>query len=130
MTDITAVVHCSSCRNLQIAQRLAEPHLYGALCLLVDEAGFLLEPKAAALIEKLPAVEGKMVAAESIVRALGVTDGPAFDALIDALSADGGAGAASREATSLSGGGRAAPGANAIHGICATGDQSAEQQHL
>lgn len=91
------------CCDLQVALRLAEPHLYGALCLLVDEAGFLIEPKAAALIEKLPAAESKMVAAQSIVRALGVTDGPAFDALIDALSADSGSGAAYHGVSSLSG---------------------------
>lgn len=88
---------------LQVTQRLHEPHLYGTLCLLVDEAGFLVEPKAAALISKLPASEGQLVAAEAIVRSLGVTDGAAFDALIDALSADRGAGRAAQEAASLSG---------------------------
>lgn len=88
---------------LQVAQRLSEPGYFGALCLLVDEAGFLVESKTQALIAQLPASAGQMVAAEAIVRSLGVTDGPAFDALIDALSADGGAAAADR-AASLTGG--------------------------
>lgn len=73
-------------------QRLTAPHYYGALCLLVDEAGFLVESKTAALIGELPANEAKLVAAESIVRALGVTDGPGFDAFMDALTAVGGDG--------------------------------------
>jgi hypothetical protein len=76
-------------RLAQVVQRLTAPHYYGALCLLVDEAGFLVESKTAALIAELPANEAKLVAAESIVRALGVTDGPGFDALMDALTADG-----------------------------------------
>jgi hypothetical protein len=74
---------------VQVVQRLTAPHYYGALCLLVDEAGFLVESKTAALIAELPANEAKLVVAESIVRALGVTDGPGFDALMDALTADG-----------------------------------------
>lgn len=72
-----------------MAQRLTAPHYYGALCLLVDEAGFLVESKTAALIAELPANEAKLVAADSIVRALGVTDGPGFDTLMEALTADG-----------------------------------------
>jgi hypothetical protein len=55
----------------------------------VDEAGFLVESKTAALIAELPANEAKLVAADSIVRALGVTDGPGFDALMEALTANG-----------------------------------------
>jgi hypothetical protein len=89
--------------DVQVSQRLSDPSYYGALCLLVDEAGFLIDSKAAALIAQLPPNEGQLVAAEAIVRSLGVSDGPAFDALIDALSADGGAGAADRAALSLSG---------------------------
>lgn len=73
-----------------MVQRLTAPNYYGALCLLVDEAGFLVESKTAALLAELPANEAKLVAAESIVRALGVTDGPSFDALMDALSDSGG----------------------------------------
>eukprot|EP00775_Hariotina_reticulata_P011515 gene11515-11658_t len=76
--------------NAEVAQRLLDPQHYGALCLLVDEAGFLLEKKTAALIAQMPANEAKMVAADAIVRALGVTDGPAFDALMDALRNDQG----------------------------------------
>lgn len=91
---------------LQVAQRLSDPSYYGALCLLVDEAGFLIDAKAAALIAQLPASEGQLVAAEAIVRSLGVSDGPAFDALMGALSADGGAGAADRATLSLSGEGQ------------------------
>lgn len=89
---------------MQVAQHLCQPHLYGALCLLVDEAGFLIEPKTAALIARLPPCEGQLVAAEAVVRSLGVTDGPAFDALVDALRADGGAEAAAQETASLTGG--------------------------
>lgn len=74
----------------QVVQRLTAPHYYGALCLLVDEAGFLLESKTAALIAELPANEAKLVAADSIVRALGVTDGPGFEALMEALTLEGG----------------------------------------
>lgn len=62
---------------------------------MVDEAGFLVESKTAALIAELPADEAKLVAAESIVKALGVTDGPGFDALIEALTAEGGSGSLS-----------------------------------
>lgn len=38
----------------------------------------------------MPATEGQLVAADAIVRALGVTDGPAFDALMEALRDDQG----------------------------------------
>jgi len=58
----------------------------GALQLLCDEAGFLVEAKAAVLVSKLPADEAGRVKAASIVRALGVTDGAGFDALMDALT--------------------------------------------
>ncbi|KAF6263341.1 sperm tail-domain-containing protein [Scenedesmus sp. NREL 46B-D3] len=87
----------------EVAQRMSDPSYYGALCLLADEAGFLIDAKAAALIAQLPPSEGQAVAAKAVVRSLGVSDGPAFDALMDALSADGGAGAADRAALSLSG---------------------------
>lgn len=83
------------CCLLQVVHRITAPHYYGALCLLVDEAGFLVESKTAALIAELPADEAKLVAAESIVKALGVTDGPGFDALIEALTAEGGSGSLS-----------------------------------
>jgi hypothetical protein len=39
--------------SVQVAQRLIDPQHYGALCLLVDEAGFLLEKKTAALIAQV-----------------------------------------------------------------------------
>lgn len=45
----------------QVVQRLTAPHYYGALCLLVDEAGFLVESKTAAFIADLPANEAKLV---------------------------------------------------------------------
>ncbi|KAF5832552.1 sperm tail C-terminal domain-containing protein [Dunaliella salina] len=69
-------------------ERLRDPRSYGALSLLVDEAGFLTDAKAKAVMEKLPKDEAGLVAAESIVRALGVVDGISFDTLMDALSAD------------------------------------------
>ena len=40
------------------------------------------------MLERLPKDEAGMIAAESIVHALGVTDGVGFDALMGALSAD------------------------------------------
>jgi hypothetical protein len=44
--------------------------------------------QAAALVSKLPADEAGRVKAASIVRSLGVSDGPGFDALMDALTED------------------------------------------
>jgi hypothetical protein len=47
-----ACVLVCACRHWQVMQRLRAPRYYGALCLLVDEAGFLIEvrvPPAAAL---------------------------------------------------------------------------------
>lgn len=71
---------------VQVQDRLHQPRYYGALSLLCDEAGFLLDSKARALIERLPKDESGLVKAGAIVRALGVTDGAGFDALMDALT--------------------------------------------
>lgn len=40
------------------------------------------------MVTKLPADEAGRVKAASIIRALGVADGPGFDALMDALTED------------------------------------------
>jgi hypothetical protein len=45
-----------------------------------------LDGKTRELLGELPADEAGMVAAETIVRSLGVTDGPGFEALMDALT--------------------------------------------
>ena len=49
-------------------------------------------PQAAKLVSQLPADDAGRVKAASIARALGVTDGPGFDALVGALTEGGGAG--------------------------------------
>lgn len=74
--------------DAELQERLRDPRYYGALSLLVDEAGFLIDTKAHNMMERLPKDEAGLVAADSIVRALGVTDGSGFDALMGALSAD------------------------------------------
>ncbi len=136
----------------EVEARLGEPRQWGALALLVDEAGFLLGGRAGNMIARLPQDERGLVqvrwgarcccqccggawlghsvlpcwliravarwwvvsagdvirsagnadsacrawclswqvlraACRSILRALGITDGPAFDALMDALTA-------------------------------------------
>ncbi|MEW5307357.1 MAG: hypothetical protein WDW36_009761 [Sanguina aurantia] len=77
----------------ELSRRLRDPRHWGALGLLCDEAGFLVDAKARAMLARLAQDAGSrdeagMIKAESIVRSLGVTDGHAFDALLDALSAD------------------------------------------
>lgn len=72
----------------ELQEKLRDPRYSGALSLLVDEAGFLVESKTRNMLERLSKDEAGLIAAESIVRALGVTNGPGFNALMDALSAD------------------------------------------
>ncbi len=72
----------------ELQERLHDPRYSGALALLVDEAGFLVEAKTRNMLERLSKDEAGLIAAESIVRALGVADGAGFTALVDALSAD------------------------------------------
>lgn len=75
----------------QVSQRLSLPRYYGALVLLTDAAGFLVAPRAAQLLASFPSQdESGRVDAASVVRALGVTDGPGFEALMDALTEGGG----------------------------------------
>ncbi len=69
-------------------ERLRDQRYYGALSLLCDEAGFLVDARARGMLDSLSKDEAGMVKAESVLRAIGVTDGSAFDALMDALSAD------------------------------------------
>lgn len=71
-----------------VQERIRDPRNLGALQLLIDEGGFLLEARTRGMIEKLPKDDQGMVKLESILRALGVVDGMAFDSLLDALSAD------------------------------------------
>ena len=70
-----------------VAERTRDPRYFGALQLLVDEAGFLVDVKATKMLDALPKDELGRVKVDSILRALGVTDGASFDALMDALSA-------------------------------------------
>ncbi|GLC76023.1 DNA replication checkpoint protein Drc1 [Pleodorina starrii] len=75
-------------REQEVAERLRDGRNWGALGLLCDEAGFLLDAKAKHMIERLPKDEQGLVKAEGILRALGISDGASFDSLMDALSAD------------------------------------------
>ena len=72
----------------ELQARLQDARYTGALNLLVDEAGFLVEAKVRNMLERLPKDEAGKVAAESIVRSLGIADGTGFEALVSALSAD------------------------------------------
>lgn len=59
----------------------------GALQLLCDQAGFLVDSKLHKMLIELPQhEEAGMVRTENIVKALGVTDGASFEALMAALS--------------------------------------------
>ena len=72
----------------EVQERLRDPRYYGALSLLCDEAGFLVDSRARGMLDKLPKDEAGLVKAESVLRAMGVADGSSFEALMDALSAD------------------------------------------
>jgi len=74
--------------DAELAARLHDPRYAGALGMLCDEAGFLVDSKAQSMLEKLPRDEAGRVRAESILRALGIADGAAFDALMAALRPD------------------------------------------
>mmetsp|Transcript_18056 Transcript_18056/g.45712 ORF Transcript_18056/g.45712 Transcript_18056/m.45712 type:complete len:694 (-) Transcript_18056:255-2336(-) len=71
-----------------VQDRIRDGRYYGALGLLTDEAGFLIDSKTRKMLDALPKDEVGKVKVESILRALGVTDGASFDALMDALSAN------------------------------------------
>ena len=71
----------------EVTTRLQEPTYFGALQLLCDEAGFLVDSKAHKMLASLPKHQDEqLIHAESVVKALGVTDGASFDALMAALS--------------------------------------------
>ncbi len=71
----------------EVTTRLQEPSYFGALQLLCDEAGFLVDSKAHKMLASLPKHQDEqLIHAESVVKALGVTDGASFDALMAALS--------------------------------------------
>ncbi|KAG1659692.1 hypothetical protein FOA52_004331 [Chlamydomonas sp. UWO 241] len=69
----------------EVSDRIHDARYTGALGLLCDEAGFLVDSRARAVLEKLPRDEAGLIRAESVLRALGVADGAAFDALMRAL---------------------------------------------
>ncbi|KAG2426185.1 hypothetical protein HXX76_013166 [Chlamydomonas incerta] len=75
-------------REAELGERLRDGRNWGALGLLCDEAGFLIDIKARNMIERLSKDEQGLVKAEAILRSLGIADGSAFDALLEALSAD------------------------------------------
>ncbi len=71
----------------EVTTRLQEPTYFGALQLLCDEAGFLVDSKAHKMLASLPKHQDEgLIHAEAVVKALGVTDGASFDALMAALS--------------------------------------------
>ena len=70
----------------ELQERLRDPRYLGALSLLCDEAGFLVDSKVRSMVDRLSKDEDGMVKAESVLRSLGITDGPSFDALMEALS--------------------------------------------
>ena len=78
----------------EVARKLQEPGYFGALQLLCDEAGFLVDSKAHKMLSSLPRhqEEGQphpdqgLIQAGSIIKALGVTDGASFEALMAALT--------------------------------------------
>lgn len=79
----------------EVARKLQEPSYFGALQLLCDEAGFLVESKAHKMLSSLPKHGGPqgvtpqdqgLIQAASVVKALGVTDGASFEALMAALT--------------------------------------------
>lgn len=73
----------------EVTAKLQEPTYFGALQLLCDEAGFLVDSKAHKMLASLPKHQDEqLIQAESVVKALGVTDGASFEALMSALSVD------------------------------------------
>ena len=90
----------------ELHRRIRDPKNYGALSLLCDEGGFLLDIKTRAMLDKLTKDEAGQVKAESVLRALGVVDGPSFDSLLEVLSADSNI---ELKAKGLAAGGRSLP---------------------
>ena len=78
----------------ELARKLQEPGYFGALQLLCNEAGFLVDSKAHKMLSSLPkhGEEGPthsdqgLIQAGSVIKALGVTDGASFEALMAALT--------------------------------------------
>lgn len=78
----------------EVARKLQEPGYFGALQLLCDEAGFLVDSKAHKMLSGLPrhgdeglaASDQGLIQAGSVVKALGVSDGASFEALMAALT--------------------------------------------
>ncbi|GAX84384.1 hypothetical protein CEUSTIGMA_g11806.t1 [Chlamydomonas eustigma] len=71
----------------EVQENLKDSRNYGALSLLCDEAGFLIDAKVRSMLDKLSKDEAGHVKAESVLKALGVSDGSSFNALMDALTA-------------------------------------------
>jgi len=89
-------------RKAELQARLDDTRFWGALELLADEAGFLVDGKARAVIDRLPKSDKGAVQVAAILEALGVVDGPSFDALMGALSDGGGAAGGGSDAASAS----------------------------
>ncbi|GMH33905.1 hypothetical protein BSKO_01739 [Bryopsis sp. KO-2023] len=70
-----------------VRDRVVSEQYRDALHLLCDEVGFLVDAKARKLIESVPTDEQGLAQTEAILNAVGVVDGPTFDALMDALRA-------------------------------------------
>mmetsp|Transcript_4676 Transcript_4676/g.15483 ORF Transcript_4676/g.15483 Transcript_4676/m.15483 type:complete len:645 (+) Transcript_4676:346-2280(+) len=72
-----------------LRERMEDPKYRALLRLLVSESGFLVDAKLARALEGAVGEDGDALRADSIVRALGISDGPAFDALVACLSEGG-----------------------------------------
>ena len=78
----------------EVARKLQEPGYFGALQLLCNEAGFLVDSKAHKMLSGLPrhgeeglvSSDQGLIQAGSAVKALGVSDGASFEALMAALT--------------------------------------------
>ncbi|CAG9464630.1 unnamed protein product [Pedinophyceae sp. YPF-701] len=78
-----------SAARQKLQERLQERKYMGLLSLLLDEAGFLIEARAKALLNTLPADEQGRVAVDAVLNALGVQDVETLDALVEHLSLKG-----------------------------------------
>lgn len=74
--------------TLQVRSRIDSAAHREALQLVLDETGFLQDAKAKKLVKSVGTNGNGMASVEAVIYALGVTDGPTFDALMEALRAD------------------------------------------
>mmetsp|Transcript_7426 Transcript_7426/g.8564 ORF Transcript_7426/g.8564 Transcript_7426/m.8564 type:complete len:657 (+) Transcript_7426:326-2296(+) len=73
----------------QVQEKIQDPRFKGMLEMLCDEAGFLVDMKVQKLVDSVPKEEGNQLRVDSILKALGVSDGATFDSLAQALAKDG-----------------------------------------